>query len=53
MKTEDRNRLMGVTLGNRNTKMKVLRIATNLRGKDEWEYVFISADETKREREKQ
>ena len=43
MKTEDRNRLMGVTLRNRNMKMKVLRVAANLRSKDEWEHEFIRA----------
>ena len=44
MTTEDRNRLMVVTPGNRN--MKVLRVAKNLRGNDEYQHVFIGADET-------
>ena len=32
--------------------MKVVRVAKNLRGKDEWEHVFIGADEAKKEHEK-
>ena len=33
-------------------KVKVLRVAKSLRSKDQWKQVYISADETKREREK-
>ena len=42
-----------VTLGTRTMKVKVLRVAKSLRSKDQWKQVYISADETKREREKQ
>ena len=49
---EDRNILTVVTLGNSNMKMKVLRVTNNLRDKDEWGHVFISAYETTRERDK-
>ena len=40
---DGRNRLVVVTLGTRNMKVS----------KDQWKQVYISADETKREREKQ
>ena len=38
---------MVVTLVNHNMKMKVLRVAKNLKGKDEWN--MSSSDEMKRE----
>ena len=47
-----RNRLVVVTLGTRTMKIKMLRVAKSLRSKDQWKQVYISADETKREREK-
>ena len=52
-KIDGRNRLVVVTLGTRTMKVKVLRVAKSLRSKDQWKQVYISADETKREREKQ
>ena len=52
-KIDGRNRLVVVTLGTRTMKVKLLRVAKSLRSKDQWKQVYISADETKREREKQ
>ncbi|KAI0239555.1 hypothetical protein LSAT2_009718, partial [Lamellibrachia satsuma] len=51
-KADDRNRMMIVALSNRSMRGKVLRVAKNLREKEVWKHVFISADQTKREREK-
>ena len=50
-----RNRLIVVTMGTRTmkVKVKVLRVAKSLRSKDQWKQVYINADETKREHEKQ
>ena len=50
---DGRNRLVVVTLVTRTMKVKVLRVAKSLRSKDQWKQVYINADETKREREKQ
>jgi len=50
---DGRNRLVVVTLGTRTMKVKVLRVAKSLRSNDQWKQVYINADETKREREKQ
>ena len=50
---DGRNRLIVLTLGTRNMKVKVLRVAKCLRSKDQWKPVYINADETKREHEKQ
>ena len=50
---DGRNRLVVVTLGTRNMKLKVLRVAKSLRSKDQWKQVYISPYETKRERDKQ
>jgi hypothetical protein len=52
-KIDGRNRLVVVTLRTRTMKVKVLKVAKSLRSKDQWKQVYISADETKREREKQ
>ena len=51
-KTPGKNRAIVATLGNRNMKDKVLRVAKQLRDKQGWRDVYIGPDHTKVERER-